>query len=148
MLRIIQKTQPLLWNSICFNRLLSTDACKTHVFEDSNIIDMEELMIQPRLEGNIFKLHRSKLELFCSKHLGENGTNPTIYNWKRYRQISDKGIIQGRRLACPDDLCGLLKEEQFRRINFRQYTKKLIERAPCPVLAIPADEDRINIRYP
>lgn len=129
------------------SRLLGTRMVVTHVFEDSNIIDMEELDDQPRLEGNIFKLHRSKLEQFCSKHLGSKWDNPTI----QLEAVQNKSVIKGIISKAEDwhaqmILVGTKGRSSLDELILGSTTKKLIERAPCPVLAIPADEDRINIR--
>jgi|TARA_R110000868_G_scaffold93190_2_gene258093 nucleotide-binding universal stress UspA family protein len=127
--------------------LLGNRLVVTHVFEDSNIIDMEELDDQPLLEGNVFKLQRSKLEQFCSKHLDSKWDSPTI----QLEAVQNKSVIKGIISKAEEwhahmILVGTKGGSSLDELILGSTTKKLIERAPCPVMAIPADEDRFNIR--
>ena len=112
-----------------------------HVFGYPVILGMEGLDEPfPHSEENAYKHHRSLLEEFCQKHLGNGWKAPEVQLQAVKNQVAVKGII-----ATADEwhayliVVGVKGESALREFIVGSTTKHLINKAPCPVLAIPAD---------
>jgi len=112
-----------------------------HVFGYPVILGMEGLdQPFPHTEENAYKHHRAQLEEFCEKHLGSGWQSPEIQLQAVKDQAALKGII-----ATADEwhayliIVGVKGESGLRELIVGSTTKQLIDKAPCPVLAIPAD---------
>tara|TARA_R110002167_G_scaffold33327_3_gene107060 strand:+ start:168 stop:1034 length:867 start_codon:yes stop_codon:yes gene_type:complete len=113
----------------------------THVFDYPTVLGMEGLDEPfPHLEQNAFRMHRSKLGEFCQKHLGDNWDNPKI----QLEAVENTSVITGI-LSKAEEwhasviVVGMKGESLLVEILMGSTTKRLIEMAPCPILAIPAD---------
>ncbi len=120
---------------------LETRLVIAHVFDYPTILGMEGLDEPfPHLEKDAFKLHRSKLEKFCTEHMGNEWQAPNI----QLEAVKNKSIIHGI-IAIADEwhayliVVGVKGESGLRESIMGSTTKHLIEKAPCPILAIPAD---------
>ena len=120
---------------------LETRLVIAHVFDYPTILGVEGLDKPfPHLEKDAFKLHRSKLEKFCAEHMGNAWEVPNIQLEAVKNKTVPKGII-----ATADEwhaylvVVGVKGESGLRESIMGSTTKHLIEKAPCPILAIPAD---------
>jgi len=120
---------------------LETRLVIAHVFDYPTILGMEGLDEPfPHLEKDAFKLHRSKLEKFCAEHMGNTWEAPNI----QLEAVENKSILHGI-IATADEwhayliVVGVKGESGLREVIMGSTTKHLIEKAPCPILAIPAD---------
>jgi nucleotide-binding universal stress UspA family protein len=101
----------------------------------------------PQLEKDTFKEHRIKLEEYCQEHLGSEWQDPNI----QLEAIENKSIIKGI-IAKADEwhaamiVVGMWGGSGIRELIMGSTTKKLIEKAPCPVLAIPYDTSHTSIK--
>ncbi len=120
---------------------LETRLVIAHVFDYPTVLGMEGLDEPfPHLEKDAFKLHRSKLEKFCAEHMGNAWQEPNI----QLEAVKNKSILHGI-IATADEwnayliVVGVKGESGLREVIMGSTTKHLIEKAPCPILAIPAD---------
>ena len=120
---------------------LETRLVIAHVFDYPTILGMEGVdQPFPHLEKDAFKLHRSKLEKFCAAHMGNAWEAPNI----QLEAVKNKTVLKGI-IATADEwyayliIVGVKGESGLRESIMGSTTKHLIEKAPCPILAIPAD---------
>jgi nucleotide-binding universal stress UspA family protein len=120
---------------------LETRLVIAHIFEYPTILGLEGLDKPfPHLEKDAFKHHRSKLEKFCTEHLGNAWEGPNI----QLEAVENKTVLKGI-IATADEwhayliVVGVKGESGLRESIMGSTTKQLIEKAPCPILAIPAD---------
>lgn len=118
---------------------LETRLVIAHVFEFPTILGVEGLDKPfPHLEKDAFKHHRSKLEKFCSEHIGSVWKMPNI----QLEAVKNKSVLRGI-IATADEwhayliVVGVKGESGLREIIMGSTTKQLIEKAPCPIMAIP-----------
>ncbi|MGB5498326.1 MAG: universal stress protein [Maribacter sp.] len=122
---------------------LETRLVIAHVFDYPTILGIERLdQPFPHLEKDAFILHRSKLEKFCTEHMGKAWEAPNI----QLEAVENKTVLKGI-IATADEwhayliVVGVKGESGLRESIMGSITKHLIEKAPCPVLAIPSDAD-------
>jgi len=120
---------------------LGTRLVIAHVFDYPTILGMKGLDEPfPHLEKDAFKLHRSKLEKFCTAHMGNAWEAPNI----QLEAVKNKTVLNGI-ISTADEwhayliVVGVKGESGLRESIMGSTTKHLIEKAPCPILAIPAD---------
>ncbi len=126
---------------------LDTRLVVTHIFDYPTVLGTEVLSEPfPNLEKDNFKMHRSKLEEFCTEHLGDEWDTPNI----QLEVGENKSVIKGIILVAEEwqaemIIVGMWGGSGLRELIMGSTTKQLIEKAPCPVLAIPADMSRMPI---
>jgi nucleotide-binding universal stress UspA family protein len=119
----------------------------THVFNSPTVVGTEVFDDLPNMGGKEFKLHRSRLEEFCGKYLGGSWENANI----RIEAVKNNAVIKGIISKAEEwhaqmIIVGTKGENGLEEMILGSTTKKLIEKAPCPVLAIPPGVVRTNIR--
>ena len=130
------------------NTQLGTRLVITHVFDYPTVLGTEVLSEPfPDLEKDNFKMHRSKLEKFCNEHLGKDWNAPNIH----LEIVENKSVIQGLFTIANEwhaniILVGMKGGSGVRELIMGSTTKQLIENAPCPILAIPADMSQVEIK--
>jgi nucleotide-binding universal stress UspA family protein len=108
---------------------------------------MEGLDVRPLLEINPFKLHRSELEKFCNECLGSKWESPNILLEPVQHNSVPNGIIsKAEEYRAQLILVGTKGKSGIEEMILGSTTKKLIEKAPCPVVAIPMDMKPRTIR--
>ncbi len=127
---------------------LGTRLVIAHVFEYPTILGLEGLDKPfPHLEKDAFKHHRSKLEKFCTEHMGNALEGPNI----QLEAVKNKSVLDGI-IATADEwhayliVVGVKGESGLREAIMGSTTKHLIEKAPCPILAIPTDASYNTIK--
>jgi len=132
-LRIIQKTSLCLKYAYALSRLLSTRMGCNPIFEDSILLIWKNLMISLVWKGINLNYHRSKLELFCSKHLGSKWDNPTITMESGYRTnpVYKGDLFPKAEDWHPDDCVRTKRSEgSLDGINFSQYHQRSSLKGP------------------
>lgn len=119
-----------------------------HVFDYPTILGTEGLDEPfPHLEETAFKNHRTKLEKFCGDHLGSDWKDPNI----QLEAVENKSVIKGV-ISVAEEwhaqiiLVGMKGGSSLRELLMGSTTKQLIEKAPCPVLAVPEDTSHATIK--
>ncbi|NJB70392.1 nucleotide-binding universal stress UspA family protein [Saonia flava] len=127
---------------------LGTRLVITHVFEYPTILNTEGLN-EPflHLEKNAFKMHRSKLEEFCAEHLGSKWDTPNI----QLEAVENNSVTQGIISKAVDwhaylIVTGIKGGSVLKEVIMGSTTKRLIEIAPCPIMAIPADTSYMPLK--
>lgn len=110
----------------------------THVFDYHTILNNQG--IDTILEESAFKLHRSKLEQFCTTHLGSAWKSPDI----QLQAVDNRSVTKGI-ISVADEwhayliVVGMKGGSALQEMIMGSTTQHLIAIAPCPVLSIPAD---------
>ena len=129
-----------LQSAYSLSRDLGTRLVITHVFNYPKVLGMEGLDVRPLLEINPFKLHRSELEKFCNECLGSKWESPNILLEPVQHNSVPNGIIsKAEEYRAQLILVGTKGKSGIEEMILGSTTKKLIEKAPCPVVAIPMD---------
>jgi nucleotide-binding universal stress UspA family protein len=119
---------------------LGTRLVITHTFNLPIVMGVEAQDDRPILEGNPFKIHRAQLENFCTEHLGNKWDDPKIQLEPVQNSSVIKGIIsKAEEYHAQLIVVGTKGASDLEEIILGSTTKKLIEKAPCPVIAIPND---------
>ncbi|ASO06984.1 nucleotide-binding universal stress UspA family protein [Arenibacter algicola] len=118
----------------------------THTFNFPTVLGVEGLDERPILDGNPVKIHRAQLEKFCTEHLGSKWDNPKI----QLEPVLNSSVIKGIISKAEDYhaqliVVGTKGASGLEEMILGSTTKKLIEKAPCPVIAIPHDVLRRNL---
>lgn len=127
---------------------LGTRLVIAHVFDYPTVLGMEGLDKPfPHLEKDAFKLHRSKLEKFCTAHMGNTWVAPNI----QLEAVKNKAVLNGIIAAAEEwhaylIVVGVKGESGLRESIMGSTTKHLIEKAPCPILAIPTSASYKSIK--
>lgn len=120
------------------SRDLGTRLVIAHVFDYPKVLDMEGLDVRSLLEINPFKLHRSELEKFCNECLGSKWESPNVLLEPVQNSSVTKGIIsKAEEYRVQLILVGTKGRSGLEEMILGSTTKKLIEKAPCPVVAVP-----------
>lgn len=109
-----------------------------HVYNLPMILGLELEAFYDELEKNTFKKHQTKLKHFCKKHLGKELTELNVKT-EAFENLSvDHGIIsKAIEHKAFMIVIGMKKESALKELFMGNTTINLIEKAPCPILAIP-----------
>ena len=127
---------------------LGTRLVVAHVFKYPTILGTEGLDEPfPHLEEDAFKMHRSKLEKFCKTHLGNNWERPNL----QIEPVENNSVLNGIIITAEEwhaylIVVGIKGESGLREVIMGSTTKHLIEKAPCPILAIPKDASYMPLK--
>lgn len=109
-----------------------------HVYKLPLMLGLEFDIFYDELEKTTLKKHNSKLKKFCKKHLGKelNGLN---VNTDAFEALS---VSQGILSKATENkaymiVIGMKKETALEDLFMGNTTINLIEKAPCPIFAIP-----------
>lgn len=120
----------------------------THIFDYPTVLGAEGLDEPfPHLKETAFKNHRAKLEKFCEEYLGSEWNDPNV----QLEVIENKSVIKGIISKAEEwhaqmILVGMKGGSGLRELIMGSTAKQLIEKAPCPVLAIPSDTSHVAIK--
>ncbi len=118
-----------------------------HVFDYPTILGSTALSEPfPDLENDALKTHRTKLEQFCQENLGAIWKVPNI----QLQPVEHKSVVKGILSTATEwhaqmIVVGIKGESALSEIVMGSTTKNLIEKAPCPILAIPADASHLSL---
>ncbi|REE07726.1 nucleotide-binding universal stress UspA family protein [Winogradskyella pacifica] len=120
-----------------------------HVFDYPTFFDDITLNPEapfPDIEGHAFKIHNRKLHTFCNRVLKKDIATLNI----TIEAIEDRSVVNGivNKANNVDALfivTGMKGSSKLRELIMGSIAKKLIKKAPCPVLIIPSDSVKIEI---
>ncbi|MEZ4970649.1 MAG: universal stress protein [Flavobacteriaceae bacterium] len=136
-----------LQSAYSLSRDLGTRLLITHVFNYPKVLGMESLDVRSLLETNPFKLHRSELGKFCKECLGSQWESSNVLLEPVQNNSVPNGIIsKAEEYRAQLILVGTQGRSGLEEVILGSTTKKLIEKAPCPVVAIPMDMKSRKIR--
>jgi len=112
-----------------------------HVFDYPTVLGTEGLDEPfPDLDKTAHENHLSKLEDFCSGHIGFKWKSPNV----ELRAVESPSVVKGI-ISVAEEwhaqiiVTGMKGESVLKELLMGSVPKKLIEKAPCPVLAIPSE---------
>ena len=122
------------------SKKLNANLKVVHVFDYPTVVNTKVLEPVPHIEANAYKQHNSKLLKFCKKHLGDDLDLSNIST----EAIEDTSVVNGIisiavKLDAAIIITGMKGVNMFKEFIMGNTTKHLIEKSPCPVLAIPAE---------
>ena len=126
---------------------LSANLVVIHVFDIPTIMTTELKEPYYHLEKDTFKMHHTKLEEFCRKHLGQDLNKMGV----SVEAVEDKSVVNGivlkiNELNASLVVTGMKGESKFKEFIMGNTTKHLIEKSPCPVLSIPSGASHPQIK--
>ena len=101
----------------------------------------------PNFENDAYKAHRSTLEEFCQEHLGSKWKAPNIV----LQPVKNKSVVKGI-LSTAEEwhaqmvVVGIKGESELKDILIGSTANNLVEKAPCPILAIPLDASHLPLK--
>ncbi len=111
-----------------------------HVFDYPTVMGTEGLDGPlPDLDKTAHEYHLSKLEDFCTEHVGFKWKSPNV----ELRTVENASVVKGI-ISVAEEwhaqmiVTGIKGESILNEILMGSVPKKLIEKAPCPLLAIPS----------
>ncbi len=111
-----------------------------HVFDLSVTIASTVSISYSRKEAKAFKEHKERLYSFCEEHLGVEPDNSNItLKVKEGTPASESIINSANELKVDFIVVGKKGESAIKEALLGSTTSALIEKANCPVLAIPED---------
>jgi nucleotide-binding universal stress UspA family protein len=120
----------------------------THAFHDSSVKAKEKLGGRiPNSEEKAFVSEQTKLEQFCTEHIGFKWKSPHIILQPVANSSVLKGIISVANEWHPQLIVvGLKGESKLKDLILGSTTKHLMAKAPSPILAIPIDANYVPFK--
>ena len=118
-----------------------------HIYKLPLILGLELEAFYDELEKTTFEKNQTKLINFCKKHLGQN---LDLLKVKTY-SFEDLSVVQGIISKATEHkasmiIIGMKKESAIKELFMGDTSMDIIEKAPCPVLAIPKDANFQNLK--
>lgn len=111
-----------------------------HIYELPLILGMEFDIFYDDLEKTTFQKHNKKLKNFCKKHLGKELEEMRVITYAFEGLSVSQGIIsKASEYNAFMIVIGMKKESAMKEFFMGDISMDLIEKAPCPILAIPTD---------
>ncbi|WP_117880900.1 universal stress protein [Aureibaculum luteum] len=125
---------------------LNANLLVVHIFDYPTIFDTEVEEPVPDFEKVAYQNNNELLVEYCTKHLGNdlermNVKTEAIENMSVTKAVISKVIELNAFLL----VTGMKGTSAFKEFIMGNTTKKLIKKAPCPVLAIPEDATHKDI---
>jgi len=132
-------------HSLC--KKLKCNLMVLHVFDLSVTIASTVSLSYSRKEIKAFKEHKERLYSFCEEHLGVEPDNSNItLKIIEGTPASESIINSANELMVDFIVVGKKGESAIKEALLGSTTSTLIEKANCPVLAIPEDVSNKNIK--
>ena len=118
-----------------------------HIYNLPLILGLELEAFYDELDKTTFKKNQTKLINFCKKHLDKN---LNLLNVKTYA-FEDLSVVHGIISKASQHkasmiIIGMKKESALKELFMGDTSMDIIEKAPCPVLAIPIDADSQKLK--
>tara|TARA_R110001606_G_scaffold349916_4_gene499917 strand:+ start:270 stop:1145 length:876 start_codon:yes stop_codon:yes gene_type:complete len=112
-----------------------------HIFDYPTVLGLEGLYEPfPYIEETIYDSNLSKLEGFCTDNIGFKWKSAKVHLQVIENPSLIKGILTLIEQWHPQLLVmGMKGESAMKELLMGSTTKHLMDKAPCPVMAIPAD---------
>ena len=117
---------------------IGADLLVIHVYSLPLMLGLEFDIFYEDLEKTTLKKHQTKLKKFCKKHLGKELAELHV-STEAFEALSVAQGIISKATAHKAFMIviGMKKESAFEDLFMGNTTLNLIEKAPCPILAIP-----------
>ncbi|MBK5209451.1 MAG: universal stress protein [Flavobacteriaceae bacterium] len=111
-----------------------------HIYELPLILGMEFDIFYDNLKKTTFQKHNRKLKNFCKKHLGKELKEMKVITYAFEGISASQGIIlKASEYNAFMIVIGMKKESTMKELFMGDTSIDLIEKAPCPILAIPTN---------
>ncbi|MBD0850175.1 universal stress protein [Maribacter arenosus] len=129
------------------SRELQAKLVALHVFELSLTLASTVSHTYSRKEVRAFADHRERLRDFCSEHLkNKPGAEKITYKIDEGNPVHEKIINNAKEHKADLIIVGTKGGNPIREALLGSTTTSLIDKAPCPVLAVPDDVDFYGIK--
>lgn len=129
------------------SKKLNATLVVTHVFDYPTVLGDIVDEPFPQLEIDAFKTHYSKLKDFCKQNLEDNLQEMNI----SFEVVENKSVVKGiiskaKEIDAFIIVVGMKGTSLLKEIIMGNTTRKLIDKAPCFVLAIPENTSYKEIK--
>ncbi|KGL62101.1 universal stress protein [Polaribacter sp. Hel1_85] len=137
---------PALKYAFNLSEKLNASLFVVHVFDYPTIFSKELKEPYENLEEKSYKTHHDMLVDFCTKHYEGDIDEVDL----SFDAIEDKSIVNGimkkaNNLNADLIITGTKSEKVLKELLLGNTAKKLIEKAPCPVLTVPKVQNVKNL---
>lgn len=142
-----ENSVPALMYAVEISKQLDARLNVLHVFDYPTVLGTRVSEPFPELGKDAVRAHRKRLEEFLGRHLGKTakGVVPDILVLEHASAV--KGILdKARELKADLVIVGMKGGSGLRETLLGSVARGLIEKSPCPVLAIPADSSYNGIQ--
>jgi nucleotide-binding universal stress UspA family protein len=128
------------------SKKLKTELIVMHVFDINVALVTPMSMTFAQMQNDAFKKHHEKLSSFCEEHLGVLPDDRHLSV-----MVKENAIIEEELLQTIHDhnaeilLMGMKGTSALKDIIFGSSTKSMIDKSPCPVLAVPPNFDSFDL---
>ena len=133
---------PALKFSHALSKKLNTPLIVLHVFDINVGLVTPMSMTFAKMQKEAFQKHKNKLAHFCEEHLG---VLPDDQHLKV--MVKDNAILEEELMQSVHDhnakflVMGMKGSSALKDVLFGSTTKSMIDKSPCPVLAVPPNWD-------
>lgn len=125
-------------NTMC--KKLNASLLVTHVFNYPTVLGGEFTVSYPELEEQTFKQEQLQLNAFCKEHLGTDfDKNKVTIEVIENNSVVKALVSKADEIKAFMIVVGMKGKSALKDLIMGNTTKKLINKAPCLVLAIPED---------
>ena len=118
-----------------------------HVYKLPLIMGLEFDIFYDNLSKSTFQKNNKKLKDFCEKHLGKELKEMKVITYAFERVSISQGIIsKASEFNASMIVIGMKKETAMKELFMGDTSIDLIEKAPCPILAIPESAGIGNLK--
>ncbi len=137
---------PALKYAFSLSKKLNASLFVIHVFDYPTVFSKELKEPYQNLEEKSYEIHYKKLVDFCTKNYEGDIDKMDL----SFDAIEDKSIVKGiikkaNSLSADLIITGTKSEKVLKELILGNTAKQLIEKAPCPILTIPKEQNANKI---
>ncbi|RDY58029.1 universal stress protein [Flagellimonas nanhaiensis] len=117
-----------------------------------HVFDLKVALVTPlsvtyaKMEKEAFEKYHKKLQEFYTMHLGEEPESSTKFEVRENAIINDAIVETINEYGASMVVMGLKGKSAFREVLMGSSTKGMIDKSPCPVLAIPEPMEKYTFK--
>lgn len=126
---------------------MSANLLVIHIYSLPMMLGLEFDIFYDELGKTTLKKHNKKLKNFCKKHLGKELSEINVKT-EAFETLSvSQGILsKAEEHKAFIIVIGMKKESVFKELFMGDTSMTLIEKAPCPILAIPENASNTKLK--
>ena len=125
---------------------LNTRLIVLHIFDINVALVTPMSMTFAEIQKDAFKKHYNQLSSFCEEHLGVLPDNQHLSVLVKENAIIEEELLQNIQDHDAEILLmGMKGKNALKDIIFGSSTKSMIDKSPCPILAVPQSLDTFDL---